>query len=469
VGRSAPLAGTALLGRVSEATLHLDHEGVSRRHARLHQLDDGRYEIEDLKSRNGTFVNGERIKRQGLVPGDLIQLGSQVVLLFTLHDSLEERLADQQRMSAVNSLAAAVAHDMNNLLSVIQMSMEHLQSLSELQHVEDAVECVEDAAEATQLAAGLAQRLLSLARPASQDGRVIEIRGIAERVEQLMRRALPPHITMKVSVEPGLYVMSDADQMQQVLTNLCVNARDAMPDGGTITIHGQRVQSRGGPNEAAGSQWVELTVQDTGMGMSEDVQKRIFEPFFTTKKGEHGSGLGLAVVRSIVRDRGGDVSVDSAIGRGSGFRLRFPAVARPGLVTNPGELAIGANPTPRRIMLVNADKLVLRSATRLLEGRGHTVIGALGMGEALTRYGAAHKNVDFVLLDVDLNQDSGKDFVRAIRAIDPRAKVIVATGHPEILAKEHFGDVHVNAFVGKPLHAQSLEQVFQAHAGPQTR
>ncbi len=294
---------------------------VSRRHARLVHDGDS-FVLEDLDSANGTFHNGSRIDRVVLRVGDRIQIGGSI-LLFAQHDELEERMRRLQRLETMGSLAGGLAHDFNNTLAVI---------LGELQIVEDAValdardaqEALESIRQATTSAIAVAKRLMRLGRTDDLQFEIVSLSHLVEKIVAIMRRQAGGKLAIATKVPVELAVRGAPEELHQALLNLFVNARDAMPDGGTVIVEARAVhcdaQTAMARNLPAAGHYVEIAIADTGCGMDEATLARAFEPFFTTKLGK-GNGLGLAMLHGSVRRHGGAIEVESVVGVGTTFRL----------------------------------------------------------------------------------------------------------------------------------------------------
>jgi signal transduction histidine kinase/ActR/RegA family two-component response regulator len=388
LGRHFVLGATVVLGRGATSAVCVDDTDVSRSHAEVRRLPDGTYEIVDLGSRNGTFLNGDRISRAPLSFGDRIRVGG-TVFLFSPHDPLSEELMQRDRLETVGRLSTGIAHDLNNALCVIK-SMAALLLDEAGMDASARAECLDDVLTASVRAERLAKRMLAFVRGHDEPARVIELRSVADDVAQLVRRLLPEEVTLSVQVEPGLYVFGESTQLLQVFLNLVINARDAIVGagvGGKIDLVGTR---EGGD--------VVARVVDDGSGMPDDVAARVFEPFFTTK-GSRGSGIGLATVREIVENHGGRISVTSTLGSGTTFTVRLRAHER-GAEARRGTLAkemvtpMGAG---QRVLVVDRDLAARRATLRLLHRTGYLVSEASTCVDAGDRITA----VDVVLLDLD--------------------------------------------------------------------
>jgi len=433
-GRKFPVGAEMTLGRGSQATLFLDDKRLSRVHARIFQGAVGQYGIEDLQSLNGTFVNGRRITSQGLVYGDKIQVGS-VSLLFTHDNPHDEQLAQVQKMEVLGRIGAGIAHDFNNLLGVAVASMDYLATLPAGRTMGDADvrECHEDVRAALKRAADLTMRLLGVARRGGYMMGRIEVGVLATEVAELVRRVTNQSVHIDCKVVPDAQVIGDQGQIHQALMNLCINARDAMPSGGALTISVTREASPPALGVAVGDVVV-ISVSDTGIGMDEETRRRAFESFFTTKEGDKGTGLGLATVLETVKVHGGNIDLASQLGRGTTLRLLFPAapkiergrVGADTLMDIPTHSLNRAKGTAR-ILLVDDDPGVRRSLSRLLSMQGHEVEQAANGQLAIDVYPTIRP--DLVLMDLDMPVLGGRKAYEALLVMDPSVKVIFMSGH----------------------------------------
>ncbi len=294
---------------------------VSRRHAQL-ICDGDSFVLEDLSSANGTFHNGTRVDRVALRVGDRIQIGGSI-FLFAQHDELEERMRRLQRLETMGSLAGGLAHDFNNTLAVIMGELEIVEAAIALD-ASDAQEALESIRQATTSAIAVAKRLMRLGRTDDLQFERVSLSHLVEKLVAIMRRQHGASIAIATKVQPDLVVRGSPEELHQSLLNLFVNARDAMPGGGTVVVEARAVycdaRTAMARNLPAAGHYVELAIADTGCGMDEATLSRAFEPFFTTKLGK-GNGLGLAMIHGSVRRHGGAIEVESVVGVGTTFRL----------------------------------------------------------------------------------------------------------------------------------------------------
>ncbi len=341
--------------------------------------------------------------------------------------ALNARMLRGQKLDALGHLAGGIAHDFNNLLSAIRGSLELAQldvPASSPASAELAV-----ALDTTVHAASLVRQLLTFGRHGETTRTTIDLRDHVLQSERLLRRLLRADTTLTLELAPNaLYVSGDKSQLEQVLVNLVVNARDAVSEGGTIVIR----LSRGGGDNAP---FARLEVSDNGPGMPAEVLDRVFDPFFTTKPVGAGTGLGLSVVYGVVSAHDGLVHIDSTIGQGTTVRVDLPLCAEPApLVERAQEVDASAAAEQQRtthgelVLLVEDEAAVRRTVQRLLEHAGYTVIAATHGAEALTMWHARSADVRVVLSDVRMPVMSGPEFVRQLRVAGSRLPVVLMSG-----------------------------------------
>ncbi len=371
------------------------------------------------------------------------------------HHRLEEQLAQSQKMDAIGRLAGGVAHDFNNLLTSILSAAEFAgEAVPEGSPAREDLAVVREAA---LRASQLTRQLLAFARKQVVAPRVVSLNGLLLETERMLRRMVGEDVEIATRVSADVWpVKVDPAQLQQVLVNLAVNARAAMPRGGRLVFETRNVQVAPEPAEAREmppGDWVLLSVSDSGSGMSSETMARIFEPFFTTKEAGRGTGLGLATVYGTVKQAGGHISVSSELGRGTRFDILLPRVE--GVV--PSEAPRLAGPTRgggETVLLVEDDGLVLDVNTRALAALGYLVLPCRSGAEALERTRSHGARIDLLVSDVVMPRMSGPALARALEAIRPGLRTLFVAGYAEELMAAH---PHASApFLPKPFTPRAL-------------
>jgi PAS domain S-box-containing protein len=349
-------------------------------------------------------------------------VGEQGFLVdITRQKALEEQLRQAQRIEALGLLAGGVAHDFNNLLMAISGYTELAES-----HADDADRSRRDlreVAHATERAADLTRQLLAFARRQSLEQAIVDVNAVVRDAAPLLTRLLGADVELTTRLDDGIgAIRGDGGQLTQVLLNLAVNARDAMPRGGALTIATTAERLPATPRRPSGDYTV-LTVSDTGEGIDAAAREHLFEPFFTTKGVGRGTGLGLAMVHGIVEQMGGTISVDSRPGEGASFRIALPRVAeQPQPAEVATEAVVGRNET---ILLVEDEDVVRRLTEEMLEGLGYRVVTVASPREALD----LHTHWDLLLTDVMMPGMSGRELAAMLRRQRPGVPVVFVSGY----------------------------------------
>ena len=465
VGRRYVLGESSIIGRSGDVNVRVEDAQVSRRHARLHRDQDGRFVIEDLGSRNGTMVNGSTVERRVLVFGDRVHVGSKTILLFTHRDPAEEQLLQRQKLEAIGRMGAGIAHDFNNLLGAVVSSLDYLGSMdsSETLRNVEVQECLIDIRTASTRAAELTRRLLGFARRSTHAYGAVNISELTAEVIHLVRRAFDRSIKLDTKIGENLMVSGDRAQLHQVFMNLCINARDAMPNGGRLGVTVSQIASANTNNSTTSASHVVITVEDSGMGMDEETKKKAFEPFFTTKQsGDVGSGLGLSTVHDVVTGPGGRVDVQSEKGRGTRFIVYLPmsevghAKTRTNTIYNVSQAPAETLVESARILLVDDEEILRRSTARLLKHSGHEVVAIKDGREAVDYYKRANPRPELVLLDMNMPEMSGADTFHELKQINADVRVLFVSGYWNPAQEQALAAEGALGFVEKPYDVSTL-------------
>jgi signal transduction histidine kinase len=471
LGASHPIGDELILGRIPEIGVAIASPGVSRRHARIFKTSADAYAIEDMGSRNGTLVNGVPVLRQQpLNVGDRVQLGADVVFLFTRDDPVDEHLSHLRRMEVVGRLTASVVHDFNNLLAVMLSTLEHLDALNLDDHVpdEEAEASIEDALAAARDAAALTRRLLAVARPAGALKTKVSLSPVVDGVVRMCRRMFGDNIRIDQVLPQKLDVLGDETELAQVLMNLCVNARDAMPDGGTLRVSAAPLDlASHAPPIPLTADYAVLTVEDDGVGMPPKVRERIFDPFFTTKEEGRGSGLGLSTVFTAVRRLGGHVEVESEPGEGTKFTLYLPlASSRPVRDTAGMSRRLKLDPETGRAkplnVLVIAEEALARRSVKRIGRRAGQETRAFDENEALEILRAKILTPDVILIDADSSAGDPCDTIDRVRSAALDVPLVVLTAYLSPDKEAAVYEQGVSVVVRKPVGASDLESALLA-------
>jgi PAS domain S-box-containing protein len=334
---------------------------------------------------------------------------------------LEEQLRHSQKMEAIGHLAGGVAHDFNNLLTVINGNCELL--LRETARDDSRRALIEEVKAAGAQAAAVTRQLLAFGRKTVLAPKTLDLNVVVRGLGQVLRRLLGEPITLHIEVDPGLdRIRADIASLEQGILNLAVNARDAMPDGGVLTIRTETFDGR----------WVRLTVGDTGVGMDSRTLARIFEPYFTTKPTGHGTGLGLAMVQGVVEQSGGRIQVDSTPGCGATFKLDFPALPADTRGSSPVSDGGSSAPVPGQrevILLVEDEPAVQLLERRVLEGGRYRVLTAGSGEEALALLDKEPGRIDLLVTDVVMPGMTGRELAEEAARRRPGLRTLFLSGY----------------------------------------
>jgi PAS domain S-box-containing protein len=461
----------ALLGAALLDLLHPDSRDIAR--ACIQQLHDGAGVAdpieEHIQRADGTAVPAEvlaaRIEFEGR-PAVLViarDLSERYRAAETLRDR-EAELRQAQKMEAMGRLAGGVAHDFNNMLTAILGYSDHL--LERLDKDSALRTAADEIRQAGERATALTRQLLAFSRKQALKPEVCDLNAIVTGVERMLRRVIGEHVQLATMpcAEPAR-IQADRGQIEQVILNLVVNARDALGQGGRIVIAVNRADAEAPRantyGEIAPGPHVVLRVADSGCGMSEEVRSHLFEPFFTTKEADKGTGLGLSTVYGIVRQSGGHIHVDTQPGRGTTFSICLP-VAQPGAVAEPAQKQV-EGPTQARTVLVAEDDDGVRSLMRLiLQQQGYVVLEARDGHEAEAIGLSLFQPLHLLITDVVMPEASGPAVAEHLTAIFPGMRVLYVSGYLDETTAAHGMPQHAGVFLQKPFTPDELLEKVRA-------
>jgi PAS domain S-box-containing protein len=451
-------------------TMHgFSREALVGSHIRLLEAGGDR---EGMTERMRRILGGESLvfeavhnKKDGApihleISAKAVTLGDEVFVQSFYRDitekkKIQEHLFQSQKLESIGALAGGVAHDFNNILTAILGYTEMIRKYSEgNEKIIKSLNIIESAARKS---GRMISQLLGFARKKTQETVPFNVNDVIGDTARLLERVIDKKISLSELLDSGLPpVLGDVNQMEQVIMNLIVNARDAMPNGGRIIIStGVVLASRGAPDippYIPEGRYVLLKVADTGMGIPPEVRDKIFEPFFTTKERGKGTGLGLSMVYGVIREHNGYITVQSEPNRGTTFSIYLPAADKTAYM--------GARkPMPslegrETILVVDDDESVLSFVRESLEIYGYRVLTASDPLYALKTFQSEHRKIDLVITDMAMPTMSGKELIHAIRAINPAARVLEISAYGRIVSLS--GDDSPNEYVQKPFEARSL-------------
>ena len=368
-----------------------------------------------------------------------VQFIGGVGIDITERRQLEDQLRQSQKMEAIGRLAGGVAHDFNNLLTVIS-GYGHM-IMRDLQQDDPLHSCVEEVLKAASRATSLTNQLLAFSRRQVIQPKILDLNGLVANMDRMLRRVIGEHIELETVLSPGIgSVKADAGQLEQVIMNLAVNARDAMSEGGKLSIRTSNVDVRRSSRMHADvrpGSYVRLTVADTGRGMDAEIMVHLFEPFYTSKETGKGTGLGLSTVYGIVKQSGGEIVVESEPGRGATFNIYLPRIAD---VTQRAPFTEGERPVragTETILLVE-DELGVRQLVReMLQRLGYKIHEASGGADAVKIFAQHQDTIDLLLTDVIMPQMSGRELAERLKALRPSLKVLYISGYTDDMLAHH--------------------------------
>jgi CheY-like chemotaxis protein len=371
-------------------------------------------------------------------------------------------------MESIGTLASGVAHDLNNILSPILMSAAMLRDPLPAEEFESLVSTIEESA---LRGAQIVKQVLTFARGIEGERVPVQPKHLLREMERIAFQTFPKNITISNQIGEDLGIIEgDVTQLHQVLMNLCVNARDAMSSGGTLTMGAENfdvdVHYAAMLPDAKPGQYVRFTVKDTGTGIAREILDKIYDPFFTTKEVGKGTGLGLSTALGIVKSHGGFITVASRTGEGTTFRVHLPVAVDAKVPASSQEEAPGPRGEGERILVVDDEESIRKIMTCILTKNGYEVICAGDGAEAVALFAVNKAEIAVVLTDVSMPVLDGVGAVRAIRRIDPAAQIIACTGYEEEPQRKELASLSVAAFLTKPYRtAQLLRTLREVIAG----
>lgn len=425
---------------------------------------DDRAAVDDAFVRSLATSEPQEIEHRVVVPGGrprsvkerwqvfLDTDGRALCAVGTCQDITAQKMAEaerlrSQRLESIGNLAGGIAHDLNNVLAPILMSVA---LLKEDERDPERLETLQTVEECAQRGADLVRQVLTYARGRGDVRAPVDMSALTRDVVRVLRDTFPVGVTLNVQVPPDLpLVNGDVTQLHQVLMNLAVNARDAVDGNGRIDLRLSQVMTPSGRG-------VQIDVEDNGCGMSPAVQDQIFDPFFTTKAVGHGTGLGLPTVQSIVTSHGGSILVSSEVGRGTVFHVVLPATATEDVqdqASTLGDLPSGANQT---VLVVDDEEAILQMARKTLERHGYRVRLARHGREAVEMFSRSPGEIHVVVTDMSMPIMDGPTAIRLLRAIDPKVRIVASSGLESVGgAAKAIGSESV-LFISKPYSADVL-------------
>jgi two-component system, cell cycle sensor histidine kinase and response regulator CckA len=368
----------------------------------------------------------------------------------------QEQLAQASKMEAIGRLAGGVAHDFNNLLTTILGYSEMIQS--QLVDGDPLRSEIEEIHKAGERAASLTQQLLAFSRKQVIKPRVIDINATVREAQKMLGRLIGENIHLVFNLDSNVgHIKMDPHQIDQILLNLVINSRDAMPRGGTVAIATANFESTSANNshlDISPGSYIELSVADTGLGMDEEIKTKLFEPFFSTKEKSKGTGLGLAMVYGVVKQNGGTISVDSEPGVGTRFRIYLPRIDDPPSVSAPPHRVVSQSGN-ETVLLVEDNDMVRRLTQQILVRLGYTVIDACN-GQEAAKISAQYPTIHLLLSDVIMPGMNGVDLYSRLQKAHPLMKALFMSGYAEDVIMRQDVLPAGSEFIQKPFNTEDL-------------
>lgn len=464
VGQRFNVEDGVVIGRSPDAQIVIDHEDVSRAHARVWRDEQESFHLEDLQSRNGTFVSGVRVGRRALRFGDRIRIGSEVEFEFAASVGLTDHLAQKQRFEMLGRLGVGAAHDVHSLLTVVSAGASSLKEMLIARGLSDRelLECASDVVLAASRAGHFTAAMMDFARGGRNERSVVDLSALIGEALQMLRPTLAPRFVLDDRRTGEVLVLGNRSDLLQIFLSLGWNALDAMPHGGTLSVETHLLdEAPAGVEFARGQRVAVLSITDTGVGMDEEITQRVFDPFFTTKGQGQGYGLGLTTVRDLVALSGGHVRLISTPQQGSRFDVFLPALNTSALrlVNTLQHPPRARSRSERNILLVDADGVIRRTLARLLRSAGYEVTES-GTGEQALAY-LERNSAALVIVDAKADVGEGATLHERFSAIDPHVCTILCVSATSPETPHHAQLRNDLTVLRKPFSFQKLLEVVE--------
>ena len=447
-----------VLGKNIRDVLLVGHEReIAEIHASLQETGSWKSEARRVSKSGKKLIVESRwtlVRNEQGQPDYILIINTDV----TEQKKTEEHLLRAQRMESIGTLAGGIAHDLNNILSPIIMSVEMLRLKDNDPETKRWLTLIGENAER---GADLIKQVLTFARGLEGERIPVQVKHIVKDLVSVLQETLPKSITLNYNVGTSPWLIAaDPTQIHQVQMNVCLNARDAMPDGGTLRIGVENIKidenyARMNPDSHPGG-YVQLTVEDTGTGMSEETVKRIFDPFFTSKALGHGTGLGLSTALTIVKSHGGFINVYSELGRGTRFSIDLPAMEDQveAVAVEPASAYPRGN--GELILVIDDEENIVHITAATLEHFGYKTVSAADGATGLAVYKDRLGEIDLVLTDMSMPEMDGTVMIKELRSIDPNIKIVGMSGLMNAEQTAELESLQVGAFLTKPFTAEKL-------------
>jgi two-component system, cell cycle sensor histidine kinase and response regulator CckA len=466
--------GRSILGVVAERDRLMIEEALAK-------AAGGRADVAPVDA--ALTGEGERWARFYVTPVEEAENDAETAIVYAIETTdqrvLQRQFDQSQKMEVVGKLAGGIAHDFNNVLSAIMMATDFLLNASKPSDpsFQDIMQIKQNA----NRAASLVRQLLAFSRRQTLRPQVLDLGEALFDLSMLLRRLIGERVTLDAPRTADLWpVKADISQFEQVIVNLAVNARDAMPNGGRLVLRTANVSAAESESMALKGmpkgEYVRVDISDTGTGIPPDIIDRIFEPFFTTKEVNKGTGLGLSTVYGIIKQTGGFIYPESEVGRGTTFHIFLPRYVPTAeeMAPPPAKVKEAAKPVPAddtghgTILLVEDEEGLRGLNARGLASRGYTVLQAANGVEAIEVLGAHGGKVDLVVSDVVMPEMDGPTLLKELRRRDPAVKVIFVSGYAEEAFEKNLPDEGTYAFLAKPFTLKQLVEKVKETTGSRT-